>query len=103
MVRLLITSLCPLPTTGTGPAACAPLLLLCSSDCRRLCSTRLLLLIRVTQHACRYTEARSQWTLDYPPLFAYFEYFLSLIGGRIDPGMLQVLPAGAAVRQQSTC
>lgn len=37
-----------------------------------------------------YSEATSQWTLDYPPLFAWFEYVLSLAGGLVDPAMLEV-------------
>jgi alpha-1,3-glucosyltransferase len=37
-----------------------------------------------------YREARNQWTLDYPPFFAYFEYFLSLFAPLVDPQIVDV-------------
>ena len=38
----------------------------------------------------RYEEETSQWTLDYPPLFAWFEWALSQIAQILDPKMVQV-------------
>ncbi|XP_055333216.1 probable dolichyl pyrophosphate Glc1Man9GlcNAc2 alpha-1,3-glucosyltransferase [Paramacrobiotus metropolitanus] len=37
-----------------------------------------------------YVEATSEWTLDYPPLFAWMEYLLSHVARLCDPRMLMI-------------
>ncbi|MEW5304258.1 MAG: hypothetical protein WDW36_006881 [Sanguina aurantia] len=41
-----------------------------------------------------YINDTSEWTLDYPPLFAWFEWLLSQAAAYVEPGMLNVSSVG---------
>ncbi|CAN0450560.1 unnamed protein product, partial [Ectocarpus sp. 12 AP-2014] len=39
-----------------------------------------------------YWEDTSEWTIDYQPLFGYFQWALSQVAVRVDPDLVKITP-----------
>ena len=78
------------------PAACR-VVRGCPRECFSLALLRRAqscLLSRLTELVYRYTDTTSEWTLDYPPFFAWFEYVLAQVAHLVDPRILELSKSG---------